>query len=49
MDGQQASPDTNGNYQYVSHLLGAGDFIFLPNIKQCGYSQIQHLLQEVNH
>lgn len=39
LDGWTAgSPDSNGNYQYVSHLLGAGDFLFLPNIKQCGYS-----------
>tara|TARA_R110002096_G_scaffold320392_8_gene514436 strand:+ start:2820 stop:4340 length:1521 start_codon:yes stop_codon:yes gene_type:complete len=33
-----ASPDTNGAVAYYSHLLGAGDFMFLPNIKQCGYA-----------
>ena len=33
-----ASPDTNGAVAYYSYLLGAGDFIFLPNIKQCGYA-----------
>ena len=32
-----ASPDTNGSAAYYSQLLGAGDFVFLPNIKQCGY------------
>ena len=33
-----ASPDTNGAAAFYSHLLGAGDFVYLPNIKQCGYS-----------
>lgn len=33
-----ASPDTNGDPDRVSYLLGAGDFIFLPNIKLVGYS-----------
>ena len=32
-----ASPDTNGAAAYYSYLLGAGDFVYLPNIKQCGY------------
>jgi len=35
------SPDVNGNPNYKSFLLGAGDFMFLPNIKQCGYSNTQ--------
>ncbi len=33
-----ASPDTNGDPDRVHYLLGAGDFIFLPNIKFVGYS-----------
>ena len=33
-----ASPDTNGAVAYTSQLLGAGDFMFLPNIRQCGYA-----------
>ena len=33
-----ASPDTNGDPDRISYLLGAGDFIFLPNIKLVGYS-----------
>ena len=35
------TPDSNGNAAYYSQLLGAGDFVFLPNIKQCGYSTAQ--------
>ena len=39
IDGWTAgSPDSNSGYEYLSYLLGAGDFLFLPNIKQCGYS-----------
>lgn len=32
------SPDTNGAVAHYSYLLGAGDFVYLPNIKQCGYA-----------
>ena len=33
-----ASPDTNGAAAFYSYLLGAGDFVFFPNIRQCGYA-----------
>ena len=32
------NPDANGSAQYYSCVLGAGDFMFLPNIRQVGYS-----------
>ena len=39
LDGWTAgSPDTNGASQYYSCILGAGDFMFLPNIRQLAYS-----------
>ena len=32
-----ATPDTNGGLDYTSHLLGAGEYIFLSNLREVGY------------
>ena len=33
-----ATPDTNGGVVYKTHLLGAGEYMYLPNFRQLGYS-----------
>ena len=33
-----ATPDTNGAVAYHTHLLGAGDFLYLPNFRSVDYS-----------
>ena len=33
-----ATPDTNGAVAYHTHLLGAGDFMYLPNFRSVDYS-----------
>ena len=33
----QATPDTNGNASLQNYLLGAGDYMMLPNFKQINY------------
>ena len=32
-----ATPDTNGAVDYTSHLLAAGEYMFLSNLRQVGY------------
>ena len=36
----QATPDENGNVSYQNHLLGAGDYMLLPNMRQVNYIQV---------
>ena len=36
----EATPDTNGNVSYQNHLLGAGDYMLLPNMRQVNYIQV---------
>ena len=33
-----ATPDTNGGVVYKSYLIGAGEYMYLPNFRQLGYS-----------